>query len=322
MNQQQFEDKCKELIPHAPLEDILNLFSEKKKQYKGSKIGLFIQKIKDKRIKSNYTQFLQLGYNIDFSYQNQSVRADFVNSIFNIALKHEREDVIEYIFTSGLVQAMVESIYFSKIVKSPKVLKHILSIKKISKNITAFEYEEMLMHCSMYDKPESFDLICTYNPEEIKQIEDYKKIDILLSSAKYNSQGMLEKLLTNKYPLKFDIEDRKKVPHFIPNKDNKENLLIVAAKNNNIDMIKYLLTSSELEKNADLSNSYEQIIKLDHGKEVIENIILKMDIKITPKLEQLVQDEFLLKLLKSKKLLLKLDHKLPEKNEKLKVKKI
>lgn len=46
--QKKFEQQIKDLIPEAPMELIVALFESKKQQYTGSKIGLFVQKIKDK----------------------------------------------------------------------------------------------------------------------------------------------------------------------------------------------------------------------------------------------------------------------------------
>lgn len=315
--QKKFEQQCKELIPQAPFEDIIALFENKKQQYQGSKIVLFIQKIKDKINKTKYTQFLQLGYDIERSY---SYTTHLIDDMFNIALKNERADVIEYMFINDFINSMGNGFYFTNIVQSEKVLKHILANEKISHKLTPYEYGEILIRCSMYDKPECFDIVASHNIEKIKQIKPEQKTQVLLSSARFGSQTMLEKLLKLKEPISFDIEDNIEDPYaLIP---TKENLLILLAKNNNQDMMKYLLSSPELEKKADLGNSYWWIENLSHGKEVLEYIALNVKITVTPKLEEVLKDNVLLKVFKNKDLFLNLNEKYPEKQQKTKVKKI
>lgn len=315
--QKLFEEQCKELIPAAPFEDIVALFEQKKQQYQGGKIVLFIQKIKDKINKTNYAKFLHLGYSINDNY---STTLNLVHNLFDLALKHERADVIEYMFKNDFLETMGQAFYLKNIVESEKVLKHILSLEEISKNITPYEYGEMLISCSLYDKPNSCDILLSQNVDKIQKIKIEQKTKILLSSARFGSQAMLEKLLKLKEPITFDIEDNIEDPYnYVP---TKENLLILAAKNNDKQMIRYLLSSPELEKHTDLGNSYWWIEQLSNGKEIIEDIVLNIKIKTTPKLEEVLKDQVLLKVFKNKDLLLHLNEKYPEKKHKTKVKKI
>lgn len=240
--------------------------------------------------------------------------------MFDLALKHERADFIEYMFKNNFVKTMGQGFYLDKLVQSEKVLTHILSSEEISKNITPYEYGEMLIRCSLYDKPNSCDIILSHDSDKIKQIKPEQKTQILLSSARFASQAMLEKLLKLKEPIRFDIEDCIEDPFaFAPTKDN---VLIFAAKNNDKPMIKYLLSSEQLEKNADLAHSYWYIADLPNGKEVLEDIVLNVPIKVTPQLEEALKDNVLLKVFKNKDLLLHLNEKYPEKQQKTKTKKI
>lgn len=317
MNHKQFEDKYKELISDAPFKEIIDLFEEKKKGYKDNKLILWIKKIKDKLLKEKTAHFLELGYSIFESIE-------FTETIFRLALQHQRGDVVEYMFKEKYISSMGEGFYLNQIVASKKVLQHILSIKNITEKITPYEYGKMLESCVMNNMTESFDMVCQSNPEKIKEIKQEQQNRMLLSCARFNAQKMLDKLLHMKEPFEFDIDAKDEDPYLPIHA--RDNLLIYAAKNNNIPMMRYLLTSPELEKHADLSESFWWIIRLTNGKEIMDNIIFDIKAPLTENLQMLLEGKQAftpyLELFTKRNIRMKIEENLPIKNQKTKLKKI
>lgn len=302
MNQEDFEKKYEQLIISSSLKDIINLFNQKKNKFK-----FVIQKIKDKINKTEFAHFVALGYD---NFSQNSLLYNF----FNLALKNERADVIEYMF----INKYINELSLTKIIKSEKILKHILDNEKIKNSISPEMCCAMLEYCSMYNIPSSFDIICKKCLETVKKIEKNYQVDILLACPKYSSYEMLDKLLHMKEPFQFDIEDKESLYR-------RDNLLILSAKFFNKKILKYLLTSPELEKHADLSESFFEVEKLRHAKEIFDYIIFELKIPLTTKLENLLEQnnhKEYLEMFKKRDLMLKIENKLPIKNDKTKTRKI
>lgn len=315
--QKVFEEQCKKFIPVAPFEDIVALFEEKKQQYQVGIFNLLINKIKDRINKTKTTQFLELGYDISKSLA-YSIR--FINDIFDLSMKYERSDVIEYMFEKNYLNFMGPDFYLRQTVNSKKVLSHILSIPEISENIKSHQYAQMLKRCAMHNLVDSFDIVCQNNIEEIQKISQPLKTEILLSCAENNSFDMLKKLLKMKEPLKFDIEDKEEDPFGIVHM--KKNLLILAAKNDNVQTMKYLLTSPELEKHVSIEESFWWLERLPNNRKIMRDIFIEIKAPLSNSLEKMLEGSLLLEDIKKRDFMIKLEEKLPIKNDKTKVKKI
>lgn len=312
MNNKEFEDKYEELISHASLEEILNLFEQKKKQYSESKISLWFEKFKENFTKYNSSKFIELGYKNYDSF-------DFFRKVFELALKNEREDVIEYFMTNNYSSRIVYNFDLANLVISPKVLKHVLSNEKVKDKLTEYSYYAMLEKAAWKNMPESIEIIMQCEREKIKKIEKKLQEKIILQSVFFNANDSFFKLIRTKEPIQFDV-NLKQDDYGLENK--RDNLLIIAAKNNNLEILTYLLTSPELETHANLVESLPWIKKLDNAQEILDTLIFDIKAPLTPELETYLKDDYLLEVFKKRDLMLKINKKLEPKGKKTKTHKI
>lgn len=312
MNNNDFEFKYEQLIAHAPLGEILSLFKEKKKLYSGNQIKLIYEKIKDKFTKDKNAHFFQLGYD-DFS------SFDLFNKMYALALKNERADVIEYFFVNKYVKSYLYSFELARLVSSKKVLSKIIENKELEKSFSSYDYYAILEKAVMHNLPEIIDLIFELKPEKVKKIEKKLQEKLLLQAIHFNADEVFFKLLHVKEPIEFDInfkQDQYGINH------ERDNLLIFAAKNNKIELMRYLLTSPKLDKHVDLAESIHWIMRLKNGDMLLNSIIFDIKAPLTKKLEELLKDEKLLEIFKKRDLMLKISNKLEPKENKIKPKKI
>lgn len=313
MNQEQFESAYKALIPEGSLEQLIDLFNRKKQTNLPNKFMIFLHKIKDKFTKTNHASFFELGY-------NKLQGFDFVNEVFDLSVQHDRTDIVAYMFKSDLLTSFNSYFYLRKIFDSDKVFHDILLDKEITDKIKPNEYGEMLRYCSVKNLPDYCDSICAVAGDKLNNIKQKQKDQIILEAGNCNSVDMLKKILHMKEPLTFDIntidDDSFGVIY------TRNSLLVSAARNNNLDLINYLLTSPELTEKADLSKSFLHIKELHNGKELLDYIIFDIKAPLTDKLEQILKDDSYLEIFKKRDLMLKIEDKLPAKNEKHKVRKI
>lgn len=318
MDNKTFEKRYEELIPQASLEEVLSLFNEKKKLYSNSILKLIYQKLKDKFTKDKSAHFLELGYEGFKSF-------DLYTKMYDLALKHERSDVIEYFFENNYVASYLYNFELSKLVVSKKVLSTILNNKELEEKFSPYDYYCMLDKAIMKNLPEMVDLIFEANPKKVKEISKDLQEKLILNAVSYNSKEVFLKLLHTKEPIEFDInlkQDNCGISY------ERENLLITAAKNKDIETMRYLLTSPELKAHVDLADSIHWIRNLRDSEEIIEAIIFDIKAPLTESLKEiLMQDNLhnpqmnkinanLLEKFKRRDLLLKIDEKLPVKGSK------
>lgn len=312
MDNKEFEDKYEQLISHASLQEILNLFEQKKKQYADSKMSLWFEKFKEKFTKYNSNKFIELGYKNYDSF-------DFFRKIFDLALKNEREDVIEYFMTNNYSSHVVYNFDLANLVVSPKILKQVLSNEKVKQKLTEYSYYAMLEKAAWKNKPESIEIIMQADAEKIQKIEKKLQEKIILQSVFFNANESFFKLIRTKEPIQFDV-NLKQDDYGLENK--RDNLLIIAAKNNNIEVLTYLLKSPELEVHANLVESIPWIKKLDNAQEILDTLIFDIQAPLTPELETYLKDDYLLEIFKKRDLMLKINEKLDPKGKKSKIHKI
>lgn len=312
MNQKEFELNFEKMISSAPLVELIHLFESKKKEYSNNKMKLWLQKLKDKFTKNNLSKFIELGYRSFDGF-------DFLRKVFDLGIKFQRDDFVEYLFTSNYIDKMIYGSYLSRLVESPKILKKILSNKKLNAKFTEFEYYEILNTVSYKNCVESFDIIIKVGFEKIKKININLQKNIILNAMNHSATDIFLKLIKMNEPLKFDIN--LKQDHYGIQQERK-NLLILAAKNNNIKMIEYLLTSSELKEHAKLEESIYWIIDLPNGKEIIDTIIFEIKAPLTPELEKYLENNKLLEIFKKRDFMLTMEKNLPKSKQTNKMTKI
>lgn len=311
MNNENFESKYKQLISHAPLEEILDLFEYKKKK-SSNKIVAFFQNLKDKFTNDNASKFIELGYNNFSSFI-------FFRKIFQLTLDSEREDVMEYFFNNNYSSVVEYNFDIADLVVSPKVLKKVLSNKNIKKRLTSYSYYMMLEKAAWKNMPESIEIIMQSDAKKIQGIKKHLQEKIILQAVAFNANESFFKLIKTKEPIQFNINLKQDSEE---NDDERTNILLLAVKNNNKTILNYILTSPEIEVHANLVENISWIKKLDNAEEIFNMIVFDIRAPLTEELRIYLKDDVLLNLFEKRDLMSDINKKLPLKGIKLKSQKI